>query len=213
MPNSPFTRLVIFNIFCQVLRSAHHSSGDTSPTSCPLDHFCSLSVKVNWYCPIRFVWHRKVYGPVLHWTDVTEWILHNWGSFDAATNRANHQRPSETKVYHHLILLHFRVCHCIGTARSNLISSTTREQDEEILLRPFIQEVATFCLQQSCSAQILLELYQQFAWSCKGEDFQLSNSAQHAYLLHISSLSLKVDAVNSMKLLYQLKWSQVRLLN
>ena len=35
---------------------------------------CSLTVKTNWYCscrmmPIRFVWHRKVYGPVLHWTE------------------------------------------------------------------------------------------------------------------------------------------------
>ena len=64
---------------------------------------------------------------------------------------------------------------------------------------------STFCLQQSCSAQILLELYQHFAWSCRGEDFQLLNSAQHAYHIHISSLSLKVDAVSSMKLLYQLK--------
>ena len=33
----------------------------------------------------------------------------------------------------------------------------TREQDEKSLLRPWIQE-STFCLQQSCSAQILLEL-------------------------------------------------------
>ena len=31
------------------------------------------------------------------------------------------------------------------------------ELDEESLLRPWIQE-STFCLQQSCSAQILLEL-------------------------------------------------------
>ena len=63
---------------------------------------CSLTVKTNWYCSfrrmsIRFVWYRKVYGPVLHWTEGTEWIFHNnWGSFDAVTNRANHQRPSKT---------------------------------------------------------------------------------------------------------------------
>ena len=52
MPNSPFTRHVIFNIFwsspCQVLRSAHHSSGDTSPTSSSLDHFAvSLSKQTD----------------------------------------------------------------------------------------------------------------------------------------------------------------------
>ena len=36
------------------------------------------------------MWHRKVYGPVLHWTEGTE-IFPNWRSFDAASNRANHQ--------------------------------------------------------------------------------------------------------------------------
>ena len=44
-------------------------------------------VKTNWYCSCRrmsitFVWHRKVYGPVLHWTEGTE-IFPNWRSFDA----------------------------------------------------------------------------------------------------------------------------------
>ena len=53
---------------------------------------CSLTVKTNWYCSFRrmsitFVWHRKVYGPVLHWTEGTEWIFHNWWkNFDAATS-------------------------------------------------------------------------------------------------------------------------------
>ena len=52
MPNSPSTRLVIFNIFwrspCQVLRSAHHSSGGTGTTSSPLDHFSvSLSKQTD----------------------------------------------------------------------------------------------------------------------------------------------------------------------
>ena len=97
--------------------------------------------------------------------------------------------------------MHFRVCHSIGTSRSNLISSTwTRWRKPAASLH----SGSTFCLQQTCSAEILLELFQHFAWSCRGEDFQLLNSAQHAYLLHISSISLKVDALNFMKHLYQL---------
>ena len=159
MPNHPFTRLMIFNIFSDVALGRYreaprnprgrcwdgknaevgaegrarglcrgspidgsHSRGQFTASWISLTHvhsprsvtekirpsliwrywlnllyagsLCSLSVKTNWYCSwrkvsIRFVWHRKVCGPALYWTEVTEWIFHNWGYFDAARNRAN----------------------------------------------------------------------------------------------------------------------------
>ena len=52
MPYHPFTRLTIFNIFWsspwQILKRAHHSSGNSGPTSSPLDHtIVSLSKQTD----------------------------------------------------------------------------------------------------------------------------------------------------------------------
>ena len=213
MPNSPFTRLVIFNIFwrspCQVLRSAHHSSDDTSQTSSSLDHFAvSLSKETD-------VVHAE--RPQLDSCDIVRYT-------DQCCIGLKSQ--SESFTIRDLLMLP-RIEFIIKGLQKLRLPSFNSVSFPSLSLHwnlafefyivyhtwtrwrkpaAFLHSGSTFCLQQSCSAQILLEFYQHFAWSCRGEDFQVLNSAQHAYLLHISSLSLKVDAVNFMKLLYQLKW-------
>ena len=213
MPNSPFTRLVIFNIFWsipwQVLRSAHHSSGDTSPTSSSLDHFAvSLSKQTD-------VVH--VEGPQLDSCDIVRYTdqccIGLKSQNESFTIRDLLMLPRIELIIKGLQKLRFPSFNSVAFPSLTLHWNLAFEFD--IVYHTWtrwrmpaasLHSGSTFSLQQSSSAPILLELYQHFAWSCRGEDFQVLNSAQHAYLLHISSLSLKVDAVNSMKLLYQLKW-------
>ena len=86
-----------------------------------------------------------------------------------------------------------------------MISSSKREQDEESLLRPCIQENA-FCLQQSCSAQILLELINILLEIARVKNFRYYPSkAPQVCLLHIPYLSHKLDAFESMKLFHELE--------
>ena len=154
MPNSPFTRLVIFNIFwrspCQVLRSAHHSSGDTSPTSSSLDHFAvSLSKQTD-------IVHAE--GPQLDSCNIVRYTdqccIGLKSQSECFTIRDFLMLPRIELIVKGLQKLRFafiKFC-CISESVIAteprvriLISSTTREQDEASLLRPCIQEVHSVC--------------------------------------------------------------------
>ena len=207
MSYHPFTRLMIFNIFWsspwQILKRTHHSSSNTGPTSSPLDHSAvSLSKQTD-------IAHSE--GCQLDSCDIVRYT-------DQCCIGLKGQ--SEFSTIGDLLMLP-RAFKNLGLPSFNsvvfpsLSLQWNRAFELDIVfhtLTRWIKPVAsldsgsTFCLQQSCSAQILLELYQHFAWRCRGEDLQPLTSAQDTYFLHISSLSLKLDAVNSMKLLNQLKW-------
>ena len=137
MPNPSLTRHMIFNIF--LLRSPWQIKKKGSPL---IRRYWPNLLGLHWITLHAISLSKRtnnvdVEGPqsdlrdivrcgtLLHWSNLTEWIFHNWRSFDAARNLANQQRLSEIQVCHHLILMHSRICHCIETAHSNLISSTT----------------------------------------------------------------------------------------
>ena len=154
MPYHPFTRLMIFNIFwsssLQILKREHHSSGNTGPTSSPLDHSAvSLSKQTD---IVHSEGCQLDSCDIVRYTDQCCIALRGQSEFSIIGDLLMLPRAfknlglQKLRFYLHLILLHFRICYCNGTARSSLISSTTREQDEKSLLRPWILE-STFCLQ------------------------------------------------------------------
>ena len=144
MPYHPFTRVMIFNIFWsspwQILKRAHHSSGNTGPTSSPLDHSAvSLSKQTD-------IVHSE--GCQLDSCDIVRYTdqccigLKRQSEFSTIGDRLMLPRIEPiTKGLQKLRSL----THCNGTSRSSLISSTTSEQDEESLLRLCIQEVHSVC--------------------------------------------------------------------
>ena len=213
MPNSPFTRLVILNIFwrspCQVLRIAHHSSGDTSPTYSSLDHFAvSLSKQTD---IVRAEGHQLDSCDIVRYTD--QCCIGLKSQSESFTIRDLLMLPRIELITKGLQKLRFAMIQfcCISE------SVIALEPRVRIWYRlPHVNKMKNACCvlafrKYILSAAIVLgsniaRALPTFAWNCKGEDFQLLNSAQHDYFLHVSSLSLKIDAVNSMKLLYQLKW-------
>ena len=192
MPNPPFTSLIIFPGVALVryweAPITHLVTGE-APNFLFTGSLCSLTVKINWYCScrrisIRYVWHCKVYGPVLHWTEVTEypsqlgifWCCHESSQSPKACK--NLGLPSFT-----VILLHFRVCHCIAFELDIVYHTWTKwrksaaslDSGKYILSAAIVlgsniaRALATFCLQMPGWRFVALsfssnELYQRIAW-------------------------------------------------
>ena len=167
MPYHPFTRLMIFNIFwsspCQILKRAHHSSSNTGPTSSPMDHSAvSLSKQTDIVhsegCQIDSC-------DIVRYTDQCCIGLKGQSEFSTigdllmlprAFKNLGLQKLRFTFIFNSVAFPSLSLQWNRAFELGCLLSST-REQDEKSLLRPWIQE-NTFCLQQSSSAQILLEL-------------------------------------------------------
>ena len=207
MPYHPFTRLMIFNIFWsspwQILKRAHQSSGNTGPTSSPLDQSAvSLSKQTD-------IVHSE--GCQLDSCDIVRYT-------DQCCIGLKGQSESFTIMD---LLMLPRAFKNLGLPLFNSVAFPSlslqwnRVFEFDIVFHTWTRWKKPVASLDSgkyiLSAAIVLgsniaRALPTFCLEMPGWRFAAVTSAQDTYFLHISSLSLKLDAVNCMKLLHQLKW-------